>query len=777
MKKTLLLLSLCLAANRLAAFPFYDPFADRTASGGSSYAVGSNLATQNDGAGDVWNSVGGNFPGAEPKIAAGNLLYPNLPPSSGNSVSFVPAASMGDRLNFNATIPYTTTAYYSYILKITDLTAVPTSAANNFFAGFSDGNAGQTAQVARVGARVVTKKSGAGYVLGMSRNNTPADNVYDTTVYNVNDVVFLVGSYDRIGGVTNVNLWINPPGSTFGSNAAPAPTLSVTTVTSFTGDVNAAGPIQGFVVLCQNATAPSGMLDDLRIGTNWSFVTGGDPAVVQNPTNRTVPAGNNATFSVVARGTPTLTYQWYKDGSTPLSDGGNISGATTASLTVHTISAADVGIYSAFVTNGVGAFAQSAGASLSLLTDPIITAQPQDFTTNFGGSASFQVTAGGTPPFNYQWHKQGVGDLSDGPNITGSHSNILTLSGLAFPDGGIYSVTVGNSFANVDSTNAVLTVIDPYVTNQPVSITTNAGAVATFHVGATGSGPFTYQWLKNGNLLFDGGVVSGASLDTLTLTGVSGADAAGYSATIIGAFSSVTSSVANLNVLTPAAVLIQPSPRTVAPGVRAVFVVGAGGSGPFTYQWQREGTTIPDATAAAYVIANAQAGVAGNYRVVVSNSFSATTSSVVALTVTNNLSLSSNNLVVIRVGDGAQTQTLNGNSMYLDQFDVNGAYVNTVTIPESGPSGMVAIGLDNLSGINSGSTTGSGITRSLDNRFMVIAGYNTNLNYGASLNTSFSTNVPRGVALIDSHAQYTLAVADTNSTFDATLWRAAVSDG
>ena len=73
----------------------------------------------------------------------------------------------------------------------------------------------------------------------------------------------------------------------------------------------------------------------------------------------------------------------------------------------------------------------------------------------------------------------------------------------------------------------------------------------------------------------------------------------------------------------------------------------------------------------------------------------------------SSLTLAETNLIVIRVGDGAQTQTLNGNSMYLDQYDLSGSYVNTVTVPDSGPSALVAIGLDNLTGVNSGSTTGS----------------------------------------------------------------------
>ena len=782
MKKIVLLLSLTMALDRASALPFYDPFADRTGSGGSSYSAGSALATQNDGAGNVWNQVASSAIGStEPMIASGSLSYPNVAQSSGNSVSFVGATSKGDRLNFNATITVTNTrAYYSYLLKLTDISVVPATATSNFFAGFSDGNTGQTTPVLRVGARVVAKQSGAGYVLGMSRDTNPADNVYATNVFNVNDVVFLAASYDRIGGVTNINLWINPPTSSFGSNAPPAPTVTLPIAPggSVSGDINntGGGLILGFVILCQQATAPSGIIDDLRIGTNWSSVTAFDPVIVTPPAKQTVAPGNNAAFSVVAQGTATLSYQWIKDGTTLLSNGGNISGAQAATLTVSNIAAGDLGSYAAFVTNGTGKIALSSGGTLSFLTDPAITNQPQSLTTNFGSTVTFQVGASGTAPLHYLWHKQGFGDLSDGGNISGSHTNILTLTGVASSDTGNYSVTVSNTLGTVDSATAVLTVLDPYISTQPVSVTTNAGATAVFHAVAAGSGSLTYQWLKNGNIIFGGVNLSGEFSDTLTISSVSAADEAGYSVQVFGS-GSVTSSVANLTVLSPVSITSQPSPRTVAPGVPVAFVVGAGGSPPLSYQWQLGGVGITNATSASYVVTNAQAAVAGNYSVVVSNSFSSITSSIAALTVTNNLTLAATNLIVIRVGDGAQNQTLNGNSMFLDQYDVSGSYVNTITIPDTGSSALVAIGLDNLTGINNGGTTGSSLSRSLDGRFMVIAGYNTNLNYGSSLATSVSVAVPRGIATIESHGQYALAVADTNSIFDSSLWRAGLTDG
>ena len=88
--------------------------------------------------------------------------------------------------------------------------------------------------------------------------------------------------------------------------------------------------------------------------TNWVYVTGGDPAILTPPPSQTLPPGENAGFTVAARGTPTLTYRWLKDGTTVLTNGGNVFGATTSNLTLTAISPGDAGSYTVVVTNGLG---------------------------------------------------------------------------------------------------------------------------------------------------------------------------------------------------------------------------------------------------------------------------------------------------------------------------------------------------------------------------------------------------------------------------------------
>ena len=270
----LLVLGLAFVSQLALAVPSFDPFADATASGGTSYNVGSDLTNQfNPALFGPWYARGTNFPAGgpwtQPMIAAGNLSYPSLPASTGNSVSFAPAASMSACVDLNLLANQPAMVYASFLLKITDISSVPTTAANNPFAAFVDDPSLSFtgSQIGRLGTRLLTKKVGSGFVLGTSRTGLTADFVYepDGNAHNVGDVLFVVQGYQRVAGVqTNVNLWINPPSSSFGSSTPPAPTLSAPyPIGAFTGALNTNGA-RAFAVLCQFATAPSGVIDDLR---------------------------------------------------------------------------------------------------------------------------------------------------------------------------------------------------------------------------------------------------------------------------------------------------------------------------------------------------------------------------------------------------------------------------------------------------------------------------------------------------------------------------------
>jgi hypothetical protein len=95
-------------------------------------------------------------------------------------------------------------------------------------------------------------------------------------------------------------------------------------------------------------------------------VTPTAPAITAQPQNRTVTAGQTATFSVAATGYPAPAYAWRKDG-VALSNGGRISGATSAALNITNTVTGDAGIYSCFVSNSEGDDTSS-GATLTVVS-------------------------------------------------------------------------------------------------------------------------------------------------------------------------------------------------------------------------------------------------------------------------------------------------------------------------------------------------------------------------------------------------------------------------
>ena len=83
--------------------------------------------------------------------------------------------------------------------------------------------------------------------------------------------------------------------------------------------------------------------------------------ITQHPQPQHVARGGPATFSIAASGAGTLTYQWKKDGAN-LINGGNISGADTAVLTVNPAGTPDAGNYSCEVSADCGGMESNAAA-------------------------------------------------------------------------------------------------------------------------------------------------------------------------------------------------------------------------------------------------------------------------------------------------------------------------------------------------------------------------------------------------------------------------------
>jgi hypothetical protein len=112
------------------------------------------------------------------------------------------------------------------------------------------------------------------------------------------------------------------------------------------------------------------------------------PTILTQPVSLTNYPSQTAVFSVVVEGSPPLSFQWDSNGI-PLANGGNVSGATNATLTISDTSAADAASYTLILTNSVGG-TTSQVATLTML--PTMPAQNITMSTQQAGGDDWNTT-------------------------------------------------------------------------------------------------------------------------------------------------------------------------------------------------------------------------------------------------------------------------------------------------------------------------------------------------------------------------------------------------
>ena len=178
----------------------------------------------------------------------------------------------------------------------------------------------------------------------------------------------------------------------------------------------------------------------------------------------------------------------------------------------------------------------------------------------------------------------------------------------------------------------------PAVRAEPFSQTVPAGARALLAVGTAGEPALGFQWTRNGLPLSDSAALSGARTPVLTLNAVTASEVGSYRVVVTNVHGAVTSGAATVALVDSGqAPLIVSAPQSVstAVGTSATFTVTATGTAPLAYQWRYYGATVAGGTGSTLTLANVQPSQAGNYSVVVTNSYGSVTSAVATLTVTN----------------------------------------------------------------------------------------------------------------------------------------------
>ena len=319
----------------------------------------------------------------------------------------------------------------------------------------------------------------------------------------------------------------------------------------------------------------------------------GVPVGISNqPQNQAMTNGGFAAFSVGASGDTPFNYQWYFNNVM-------VNGETNAVLNIVSVANNNGGNYFCVVTNFFGSVTSSV-ATLTILLPPGISSQPKNQQVGIGSNGVFSVTGNGTLPLNFQW-------LFNGAVIAGATNFNYNFTVVSTNQAGGYAVIVTNNYGSVTSSIANLTALVtlPGITFMPSGLTVSAGSNALFTVVASGSPPFNYQWFFNSTPL------DGQTNASLSLPNVTTNQAGAYSISVTSPYGSITSHIATLTVGWLPSITMQPTNQSVLAGNRALLTAGVSGVGPLTFQWQLNGTNLPN-NLITTIAGNGTAGFAGD---------------------------------------------------------------------------------------------------------------------------------------------------------------------
>ena len=135
------------------------------------------------------------------------------------------------------------------------------------------------------------------------------------------------------------------------------------------------------------------------------------------------------------------------------------------------------------------------------------------------------------------------------------------------------------------------------------------------------------------------------------------------------------------------------------------------------------------------------------------------------------------NIVIFRVGDGTQVLTNTQNTVFLDEYDQTGNWVQSIMMPTNWYGANAP--LISYGGAPGGSGYAQGeMTLSQDGRFLLVPGFGAT--YGQNTNLTLpelpaSNQVPRVVALVDGQGNINTMTAQTNAFENIEEIRSAAS--
>ncbi|GAB5562559.1 MAG: hypothetical protein SynsKO_42060 [Synoicihabitans sp.] len=335
------------------------------------------------------------------------------------------------------------------------------------------------------------------------------------------------------------------------------------------------------------------------------------PTVSINRNSYEVEEGKTLDIYSSSQGSQPLTFQWFKNGE-------SIPGATSSFYRIIEATAADVGSYHVEVSNFKGsATSSSTQVVVTPGTLPRFANQPASVVRRIGETVNFNFSVAGSSPMNFELLRNG--------NIIAEADRdySLRIYNVSFADEDFYRIRATNAFGEAYSERFRIIVDTTSNGSATVSVSgpteaVNLGSSFDLRSSVSGSGTYSFQWLKNGL------PVQGAQGSTLYVSGARLEDAGAYRLQLTQGETTISSEEIIVSVKGSGNPVISrhPADQLIIPGDSTSLYVNVHGGGgtPFTYQWFRDGEPIADKTSASLRVTDLDPELqTGSFTVRVSN--------------------------------------------------------------------------------------------------------------------------------------------------------------
>lgn len=213
------------------------------------------------------------------------------------------------------------------------------------------------------------------------------------------------------------------------------------------------------------------------------------------------------------------------------------------------------------------------GASFCGSALPSVASNPSAASVDEGDPVTLIASFNTFGTVAYQWRRNGQ-NLTNGGRFSGVNTASLTITPTQTGDTGNYDLVVTGTCGQGVTQSAPVSVNPtcpqgqdrPTITQNPSGASRVEGQSVSFNVAATGAGQLTFRWRKGVTDLNDGGAISGATTQTLTINPVVVGDTGLYNCVVQGPQCRTTSASATLTVTPPPPggfTLLSPAPGAV----------------------------------------------------------------------------------------------------------------------------------------------------------------------------------------------------------------------